>query len=218
MVNLIVMKKHILFIFFTLRIISNCFAEERVGGQIFWRNDSVTYATFVIPGVSDGYNVNLDRIQEGVNYYDSGSGVEKILKPEEAKEIRLFHLVDTIRMVSNRNTIGVGNSKNLFLQISIEGRLKLFIYYAGVEPQVRMGLSPPGVVAGVISFSSHEQNVKPVLQKDNGDLFMPTQFNFKKVMKTQLADCKEVVSKIIMEEYTYGDMRKIVRVYNNCKK
>lgn len=195
---------------FTLRL-----EAKKIEGQIFNKNDTVN-VTMNIPIKFFTQEPNYEKLQYKIKYFDS-TGVKKVLRPEDAVEIRFTYEYEKIRMLSRQNTLGLGNifsmSSNIFLRIEIDGDLKLFNYYY-TQSSPEMYNASTGITTGGYSYSVE----KYILQKGDGELKRPKGLAFKKDMIEYFSDCPELVDKIESKDFRKNDLESIVRFYNsNCR-
>ncbi len=184
---------------------------KKIAGQIFYENDTVN-VTINIPVKFFTQEPNYEKLQYKIKYFDS-QGIKKVLRPIDAKEIRFTFEYEKVRMLSRKNTLGLGNilsmSSNIFLRIKIDGDLKLFNYYY-TQRSPGMYNSSTGVTTGGYSYDVE----KFILQKGNGELKRPKELTFKKDMIKYFDDCLELSKKIESKEFRKNDLESIVRYYN----
>jgi hypothetical protein len=197
------MSKKVLLILIALVCIKNIYAKQ-IAGDIIFNNDSIVHVTFDIPINFILQEVNFIEIQQKIKYYNSTNEKFK-LKPDEAKEIRFKFKDEDVRMVSCFDNLNLrdlfSSSKNIFLQLKIDGKLKLYTSYSRSSAPNSGGI----VVSNFL------------LQKEKGDLFVPGLFFFKKNIKEYLSDCSLLINKIDNGTYARSDIELIVQEYNNCK-
>ena len=197
-------------IIFSLAFLGFIFVTEakKVKGQILYLNDTVD-VIFNIPVKFLRQEPNYERLQQKVIYYDS-NGVKRVLKPDDAKEIRFRFGHDEIRMLSRENTLGIGNifssNSNIFLRIEIDGKLKLFYCYL-----THSGMYNPST--GMAPGASYSVE-KFVLQRGERTLKIPADLNFKNDMVRYFYDCPELSQKIERKEFRKSDISAIVKFYN----
>lgn len=208
------MNKKLLVFIVSFLIIAEMYARK-VEGIIVFNNDSVAHVTFNIP-VSLFKEINVPSIQHGIDYY-SASGETIKLKPDSAKEIRFKFEYENFRMISCVNNFKNSRSvfssnKKIFLKLEIDGKLRLYKYYfvGSQAPRFNAG-------GGMMAAGSTYTVESFVLQKDNGELHVPSWLRFKKDMKAYLSDCPRVVAKIEEGKYMKELIQMMVRDYNACR-
>jgi hypothetical protein len=183
---------------------------KKIEGQIFYKNDTV-YVTMNIPVKFFTQEINYKKLQYKIKYFDS-LGVKKVLRPDDAEEIRFTYQYEKVRMLSRTNTLGLGNifsmSSNIFLRIEIDGVLKLFTYY--YTQSYQMNNTSIGMSRGVFFYGEE----KSILQKGDGELKIPKGLRFKKDMIQYFNDCPELSKKIEVKVFRKCDLDSIVRFYN----
>lgn len=183
---------------------------KKIEGQIFYKNDTV-YVTMNIPVKFFTQKPNYKKLQYKIKYFDS-LGVKKVLRPDDAEEVRFTYLYEKVRMLSRTNTLGLGNifsmSSNIFLRIEIDGDLKLFTYY--YTQSYQMNNTSIGMSRGVFFYSEE----KSILQKGDGELKRPKGLRFRKDMIQYFNDCPELSKKIEVKVFRKSDLDSIVRFYN----
>ncbi|MFT5913698.1 MAG: putative Zn-ribbon and HTH transcriptional regulator [Bacteroidia bacterium] len=200
---------------FSMTIFAFLKAEAtKIKGQIIYDRDTVE-VLMNIPTTLLTQEVKFEKIQQKIKYFDS-EGNKKTVRPDDAKEIRFLYQSEEVRMVSVRNTLGLGNifnsNENIFLKIEIDDRLKLFRYY---QTQRSSGMynANTGMTTGGFSYSVENY----VLQKGNGQLTRPVGLSFKKDMIKFFNDCPKLSRKIEEKEFRKRDIEAIVLFYNeNC--
>ncbi len=186
---------------------------KRIKGQIFFDHDTIE-VTMNIPVKFFSQVPNYEKLQYKVKYFDD-QGVKKVLRPDDAKEIRFTYGNKEVRMLSRYNSLG-GNifslSSNIFLRIESDGYLKLFNFYF-TRSSPGMYNASTGMTTGGYAYSVE----KFVLQKGSGQLKRPSGLTFRKDMMQYFNDCPALVQKIENREFRKGDIQAIVRFYNqNC--
>lgn len=184
---------------------------KRIKGEIFYENDTIS-VTLKIPMKLFTNEPNYETLQNKVKYFDS-SGIKKILKPDQAKEVRFVYEAENIRMISSINSLKLGNvfsnNSNIFLKLEIDGPIKLFnYYYSQTSPGMYDG--PNGMVSVGFTFNVE----KYVLQKGNGELKRYKGLTFRKDMMEHFKDCPELLKKIENKEFRKNDIESIVEYYN----
>jgi len=207
------MKKIVLLILLGLFV--NKLYAKKVEGQIITQNDTIN-VTFNIPMKLFTQEPNYERLQYRIKYYDS-LNQKKILRPDQAKEIRFLHKNEEIRMLSRYNSLGFSSffsmNSNIFLKLEIDGELKLFNYYYS-ENSPEMYNSATNTFTGANSYSIERY----ILQKGNGELKRPKRLMFRKDMMEYFSDCPELSQKIEMKELRKKDLEAIIRFYClNCQ-
>ena len=154
------MKFRILFIaFFCLGV--HVLHASQIDGIIITKTDTL-HVRFVVPLTG----VDFTLLQKGVKYIDKSEQKCK-LNPEDAKEIRFEYNGQTVRMLSrfdnlSRNSDG---STKIFLELIIDGPMKLFSYYVR-----NSGVTGGGATGGPVMMSMTYE--KYVLQKGIGNWFV----------------------------------------------
>ena len=154
--------------------------------------------------------LDFESIQSSIIAYDSLNN-PKMITPTMAREISFTYLGVRTRMLAAGRPL-------LFLQIILDGKLKLFNFYMKTKTQSPIG-GPPG------SSAMYTYEEKQFMQKDSGDLFIPfkRQSPFKRDpfaedMSKYLSDCPELAKKIERHIYRRDDLKMIIIEYNNtCK-
>ncbi len=208
------MRKLIFIIAFGL-IFSFKLEAKKIEGQIFYNNDTIS-VTMKIPVKLFTQEPNYEKLQYKVKYFDS-LGVKKVLRPDDAQEIRFTYEFEKVRMLSRKNTLSLGNifsmSSNIFLRIEIDGDLKLFNYYY-TQSSPGMYNASTGMMTGGYSYSVERY----ILQKSDGELKRPKGLTFRKDMIKYFNDCPELSKKIENKEFRKSDLESIVRFYNvSCR-
>ena len=185
---------------------------KKIEGKIFFEHDTMD-VIFNIPIDLITLEPNFEKLQLKVKYFDQ-AGKKHILRPDDAKEYRFKYLYREIRMISRKNSLGIGGifltDKNIFLQLEVDGYLKLFNYYftrrIGGTYNAATGTMYPGM-----SFDSERY----ILQKGDDVLKRTKGLNFKKDMQEYFSDCPKLAEKIENKEFRQYDLRSIVRFYNS---
>jgi hypothetical protein len=206
-------KKHIFaikktFILITLltSILLSANASE-IKGIIITKKDTL-HVSFLIPFTG----INRTTLQSGVKYIDS-LGIKCKLRPEDAKEFQFEYNGEKIRMLSRFDNLSYNSdgSSKIFLQVVIDGPIKLFNYY-----MKNSYMSSPGGPGSTTMMTSNTYS-KYVLQKGVGDLVLYSQMNFKNEMPIFVKKCPDLVRLIQDKVYGRGDIERIVNFYNtNC--
>lgn len=168
------------FLFLTVFIcLPNQAQAQIVKGKITF-SDHTEEVSIDIPAKPFSIEPNFESLQFKVKYYDKDGKVVK-LKPDDAREISFTLFNREIRMFSVYNTLGqrlFSNSTHIFLELIIDGPVKLFNYYY----TERMS-AVPGAGGMTIPGSSYAKEVL-ILQKEGGALVRPGAINFRKNMVT----------------------------------
>jgi len=185
---------------------------KRLEGQIILVNDTHD-VTFKIPVTLFTQEIDFEKIQRKIKYFDS-TGEKRVIKPEQAEEIRFYYKNEEIRMLSRFSSLRFNDlfSKNhyYFLKLEIDGKLKLFrYYYTESSPEV-YDASTDVMISGQ-SYSAS----KYILQKSGEGLFMPRTLTFRKDIAGYFQDCPELSLMIENREYRKRDLFIIVRYYNS---
>lgn len=187
---------------------------KKIDGKILFESDTID-VVFNVPIKFFSGEPDFQRLQFRVKYYDS-EGLKHILKPDDAKEIQFSYKSESIRMISHYNSINAPvytTSRNIFLKLQIDDKLKLYNYY---YTQSSAGYYNAGT--GVSSGGTYYTVEKYVLQKGNGALKRPKNLGFKNDMIAYFSDCPSLVEKIESKEFRKGDLEAIVAYYNlNCE-
>jgi hypothetical protein len=117
------MKKSFSFCIILFILSISLFAAPNPKGMII-RNTDTLYVTFIIPVTGPNY----PNLQDSVRYLDPLNN-ECYLSPEDAIEYRFEHKGKLIRMISTYLPSNSGDSTKVFLQLLIDGPLKLFKHY-----------------------------------------------------------------------------------------
>lgn len=188
---------------------------KKIPGKIIFANDTIDVIFNIRTSLLTD-EPKYSNLQFKVKFFDS-NGKKKILKPNEAKEIRFTYQGENIRMVSKRNTLELGSIFNLgayvFLRLKIDGYLKLFYFY---DTQSSSGMynANTGTMSGGYSYTV----TCSALQKGEGELKVPPSLTFKKEMSQYFSECPKLVEKIQSKDYRKNDLESIVRFYNsNCR-
>jgi hypothetical protein len=188
--------------------------SDKVKGRIIFKQDTLNVTFNISPKWISG-ELSFERLQQKIKYIDV-NGKKKVLLPDQAREIQFEFGAEKVRMISVPNTLGLGNvfasSKNIFLRIIVDGRLKLFNYYF---TQRSSGFySSPGMTTGGFTYSVE----KFILQNEKGELKRPSEITFRKDMAKYFSDCPDLVEKIESKDFRKNDMEFIVKYYNsNCR-
>ncbi|NLL15342.1 MAG: hypothetical protein GX267_18240 [Fibrobacter sp.] len=205
------MKKH--FSLFVMVLLISTYSEaKKIPGFFINKEGDTVYVTFNVTVSLFRQEAKIERIQEKIRYYDSLNNTNT-LKPENASEVVIVNSVDTIRMLSRTNNLGLGSffaRNGIFLRLIKDGTLKLFKYYESKS-------SAPGhnnsnnTMSGGYTYEIESY----ILQKKNEPLFRTrSQVTFRKDMTDYLSDCPELVKKIEQKKYRKEDMALIVEEYN----
>lgn len=158
------------------------------------RNTDTLYVTFIIPVTGPNY-LNL---QDSVRYLDHLNN-ECYLSPEDAKEYRFEHKGKLIRMISCVNTLSLdpGRPQQLFLQLIIDGPLKLFKHY-------------------IMTYNGSSSGSRPyyVLQAGNEKKEYYDDKYFKNQLPIVINTCPELIKMIQDKVYLKKDIEEIVTYYN----
>jgi hypothetical protein len=182
---------------------------SQIDGVIITKTDTL-HVRFVVSLTG----VDFTLLQKGVKYIDN-SGKKVKLKPEDAKEIRFEYNGQPVRMLSRFDNLSYNSdgSTKIFLELLIDGPMKLFSYYVRNTAATGGGMAgSPG--APMMMSVTYE---KYVLQKGIGDLVRYGKMNFKNDMPVFLRKCPALVKMIQDKVYGRGDLEQIVTFYNaNC--
>jgi hypothetical protein len=114
------MKKPILILLLVL-ISSIQLLAIKKEGKIFYENHTID-VIFEIPLRLFSQGPNFKNMQRKMQYYDS-LGNKKVLKPEQAKEIRFYYKNAEVRMLSRKNTLRIEDiyslRSNIFLKLEL---------------------------------------------------------------------------------------------------
>ncbi|WP_299253649.1 hypothetical protein [uncultured Cytophaga sp.] len=203
------MKYRILFI--TILCLSvHALQASQIDGIIITKKDTL-HVRFVVPFTG----IDFTMLQRGVKYVDSLDNKCK-LKPEDAKEIRFEYNGQPVRMLSrydNLSSYSDGSTK-IFLELIIDGPMKLFSYYVKNTAVTGSGMGGAPGASPIMMSTTYE---KYVLQKGIGDLVRYGKMNFKNDMPVFVRKCPALVKLIQDKIYKRGDIEQIVSFYNaNC--
>jgi hypothetical protein len=188
---------------------------KKVDGKLVIGKDTMD-VIFNIPFKLFGEEPNYEKLQYKVKYYNSiGNKITVI--PDNAKEFWFTYEGEFVRMLSRKNTIGLGSifnvSSNIFLRLEMEGAVNLFNYYETRSSPGMYG-GAGGAMVGGYSYGVDSY----ILQKGNGELKKPKGLSFKKDMADYFSDCPELAEKIEKKDFRKNDLEEIVRFYNSsCK-
>jgi hypothetical protein len=190
-------------------ILSSSVDAKEIEGKIFFEHDTID-VVFDIPIKFLNGEPNYERLQYRVNYFDS-TGRKTRLGPDQAKEIRFRHGNEYVRMLSIYNSIGFRHvlypNKNIFLQLKVDGSVKLFSYYYTENTDVYDESSG-------IYYSEKEF----ILQRADGELKRPKVFGFKNDMIDYFRDCPALAEKIEAKHFRKSDLELIASWYNeHCR-
>jgi len=199
------MRKKLSLIFLGMLCFFSIHAKKIEGVIVF--SDKTANVTFDIPSTAlIGFDPDFAHVQKGVTYYENGD--KKKLKPDDAKEIKFTIDGKEIRMLST-----VKDDKDLFLQIIIDGNLKLFNFHSSQYTGGAPGVGGAPMAGSNISVDNY------LFQKGGGDLMKFKGFSFRKKMVEYLSECPKLCEKIENKEFRSDDLEKIVNYYNsNCGK
>ncbi len=177
---------------------------RKVPGKIIDLNGSTKEVVFNVPVPILGSRPNFQKMQYRVVYFDE-SKTRKVLRPDEAREIIFTFNNEEHRMLSVNNDFagGIFGPRHVFLQLVIDGELKLFLYYF---TQTMSG--GPGM------GTSTYQQIEHVLQLRNSSPMIPSGLSFRKSLTTYLSDCPEVTTHIQNRDLRRRDLEIIVMEYN----
>jgi hypothetical protein len=135
------------------------------------------------------------------------------LKPDDAKEISFTYNGQKIRMLSVVDNLQMtsmfASNVKVFLKLELDGKVKLFDYYA---TSYSPGIYSPGT--GMMGGGSSYTYERLVMQRDDGPLVRPRGLYFKKDMAEFFQDCPELVERINAKVFKKGDLEIMVREYN----
>lgn len=179
--------------------------DKELKGKIIFE-DKVMNVTFNIPTLMFSTETNYKKLQYEVKYVDS-TGKSGKLVPEMAKEVQIFDGSTTIRMLSKLNTDALGGvfakQGKLFLRLVMDGRLKLYTFYAAKSQN---GMTIVNELSESAVLQKGEERLKEV----------PS--GFKSAMVEYFSDCPVLAQKINDKVYTWREMKEIVNFYNSeCK-
>jgi hypothetical protein len=198
------MKKaiFILALFFGFTQFSNA---KRIKGYYILKSNDTVKVTFNVPIKLITREPNFRRLQLKIKYYTGFGKNKEAVNPREISEVGFYYDGQNFKLQPCRNNLKLAKSSLewIFLQLDREGKLKLLIY---IHSFWHWG--------GVLNTSETY-----ILQKGDGDLFMPRIVFFRKGMVEYLSDCPEIAKKIDERVYDAGDIQKIVYEYNKstCK-
>lgn len=181
---------------------------KKIEGQIFYKDDSIN-VIMKIPILFYTRVPNYEKLQYKVKYFDA-TGVKKILRPDDAEEIRFTYENEKVRMLSRKKTKGLNKpfsvGANFFLRIEVDGGLKLFSFY-----YVKRSMGKQGRPSTSVRIRKY------ILQKGNEQIREINNWTFRKDMIEYFNDCPELSKKIEDEEFRLRDIDSIVSYYNkNC--
>lgn len=148
--------------------------------------------------------IKYPLLQNEIEYYDS-TGKKIKLKPEQIKEVRFNYKGEEIKMqtiiLKHRLREGLGKSSDyVLLKLKTDGnKMKRFLYFHNSN---FMGI--------------HLKMVFNVLQKGNGEGFVPQWFNNFKNITKYVSECPSLVDKINNDIYNSQNVKDIVKDYNIC--
>ncbi len=186
------MKKIFVILFISLFFVRIACAANAEGYYISKSGDTVK-VTFIVSTFAFTGGVACEPMQEKIKYYDSNDK-KQTLEPSMAKEVCFNFKKENIRMLSVENSFR-------FLRLIKDGKLRLFLEYYTVDN---------GQGRSIVK--------RYHLQKNNGYLFRPGDFSFKKDMVAYFADCPELAQKIEDKILKKHDMEEIVDEYNELMK
>jgi hypothetical protein len=200
-------------------IISLSLYAKKIEGKIFFENDTID-VTFILPVDLLTQDIIYENVQQKIKYIDR-NGIKHKLRPDDAKEIRFKYPYSEIRMISVPNNLGLGNpfffGQNIFLELKIDGYLKLFNYYYK-QKSANMFTGSSGFNNSINTMNTYqfEYTVERfILQKGNGGLKRPKRISFKKDMIEYFQDCPELVEKFENKEINKDYLESAVRFYNS---
>ena len=196
-------------------LLTTSLEAKKIKGVILFAEDTVQ-VTMKIPVKFLSGEINYQKLQTKVKYFDS-LGTKRVLRPDDAREIRFSYDYEDVRMLSRVKNDGMGNifsaDSCIFLKLEVDGPLKLFSYYYS-QSNPGMYNASTGMMTGGYSYTVE----KYILQKGNGDLKRPRGLTFRKDMMEYFADCPVLAGKIEAKEFKRRDLTSIVRYYNlHCR-
>ena len=199
------MKKIIILLIIGLAWTFNLEAKK-VEGKIFYENDT---ADIVLSLPSNIYASaqTRQRLQNRMAYFDSSGKKRPLIPNDSIKEIRFNDGSKELRIICVPNSIErILTTKYIFLQLEIDGKLRVFKYFFVTHNSSRMEL-------GMDNYSLFWDHI---FQKGDGEL---KRFrNTNKEIGEYLSDCPELVEKIESDFFKKRDVLSIVEYYNsNCK-
>lgn len=210
--------KKIVFVFIIGLICLDQLEARKVEGYFITKSLDTVKVIFTIPVDLFTQEINFEKLQWRVKYVDSVNQ-KQVLKPANAKEILFYFDGEAIRMLSCQNNLQLWGSifsdnNDLFLQLVIDGKLRLFKYY---QRNYNSGMynASTGMMTGGYSYTIE----KYIMQKKNEGLFKTSWLSFKKDMVNYLSDCSDLAKKINEKIYRSDDIEEIVGEYNkSCSK
>lgn len=201
------MKNSISFSILFFFISTSLFAAPNPKGMII-RDTDTLYVTFIIPVTGPNY----PNLQDSVRYLDPLNN-ECYLSPEDAKEYRFEHKGKLIRMISCVNTLSLdpGRALQIFLQLEIDGPLKLYKHYTRGSSG---GMYSGGAPGGGTTMYGNGQSSNYALKMGSEDLVYYDNINFKNDFPAYLKNCPELVQLIQDKVYLKKDIEAIVTFYN----
>jgi len=193
----------------------------KVPGQIILSNDTIN-VKFIIREDNFTSSVNFKNLQNKVRYIDS-LGIKKVLKPEDALEIRFKYRNKTYRMLSVKYSgalIKTSLSNRIFLRILIDGKVQMFFDYNKSAtysiPETRY-LSSTHYVRTGKSIAITSLSGGYYIRKGNEPFICPQKNEFNKLMIDYFSDCQKLVELIKERNLTFDSLEWILHYYNkNC--
>jgi hypothetical protein len=216
------MKKLLLILFLGCLNNLDAFAHK-VKGQIIFPTDTIS-VTFKIPTYGSN-QINFKRLQKRIKYINS-TGEKKILKPEDAVEVRFNYKNKSHRMVSLPLSGDLQKYipmmyKGIFLNVLIDGKVKLlydynYSKYRTLSGQKYNNFRLSGVGSSEIIGS---KSGGYIIKKNDGRIICPEKKDFQHKMAEYFADCPELVSLINQRKMDFDYLQFIINFYNkNCGK
>ena len=177
---------------------------EKVEGKMFCENDTVDIV-LSIPSKMFASAQTRQRMQNGMAYFDSSGKKRRLIPNDSIKEIRFNDGSNELRIICVPNSIErILTTKYIFLQLEIDGKLRVFKYFFVTSSGMQRGVPNYGLMNTL------------VFQKGDGELKIFRNTN--KEISEYLSDCPELVEKIESDFFKKKDVLSIVEYYNsNCK-
>ena len=202
-----------------LTLILACFPfalqAQAMNSKIYFEHDTIE-AYIKLPTTIIG-KVRLEKIQFEVKYKDE-NGAKHKLKPTDAKEIRIKNKHKEIRMISVKNTAGLGNAFSnipyVFLELVGEKQdFNIFKYYYTVSSPgftYSDGTEPGG------STTSESSTI--IQRKEDGSMLNSASSDMRYQATLFFEDCPNLVKKIKEKEIGERDVEAMVSYYSlHCK-
>lgn len=183
-------------------------AARKVPGRIVFKRETIE-VTLLIPVTFSG-EINFPKLHSRIRYIDS-SGKRTVVRASEALEVSFdYQWYGRVRLLSRKDPAMGSINSHVFLQLVVDGPLKLFKSHTTAYSPGFYGGAAGGFYGGV-SYAVENY----YLQKGEGELKRPRGLNFRDDMRDYFRDCPELVALIDEGDFRKRDMESIASFYNS---